>query len=342
MLFQQQLGTVKAKVERIETVAGFIAERISGGDSAVVTQARRAGLLSKCDLMTNMVGEFTDTQGVMGMHYARHDGEDEAVAVALNEQYMPRFAGDALPSGLVACAVALADKFDTLAGIFGIGMLPKGDKDPFALRRAAIGALRIMTEKQLDLDLVELVEEAVRVYGDKLTNKTVVSDVVDFMLGRFRAAYQDEGIGADVVLAVLARRPTRPLDFDRRVKAVSHFRTLDAALALAAANKRVSNILAKVEGELPTAVKPELLADAAEKALATQVAELQAELAPLFAAGDYQAALTRLAALREPVDTFFNEVMVMADDEALKANRLALLNNLRNLFLQVADISLLQ
>lgn len=342
VLFQQQLGTVKAKVERIETVAGFIAERISGGDNAVVTQARRAGLLSKCDLMTNMVGEFTDTQGVMGMHYARHDGEDEAVAVALNEQYMPRFAGDALPSGLVACAVALADKFDTLAGIFGIGMLPKGDKDPFALRRAAIGALRIMTEKQLDLDLVELVEEAVRVYGDKLTNKTVVTDVVDFMLGRFRAAYQDEGIGADVVLAVLARRPTRPLDFDRRVKAVSHFRTLDAALALAAANKRVSNILAKVEGELPTAVKPELLVDAAEKALATQVAELQAELAPLFAAGDYQAALTRLAALQGPVDTFFNEVMVMADDEALKANRLALLNNLRNLFLQVADISLLQ
>ncbi len=342
VLFQQQLGTVKAKVERIETVAGFIAERISGGDSAVVTQARRAGLLSKCDLMTNMVGEFTDTQGVMGMHYARHDGEDEAVAVALNEQYMPRFAGDALPSGLVACAVALADKFDTLAGIFGIGMLPKGDKDPFALRRAAIGALRIMTEKQLDLDLVELVEEAVRVYGDKLTNKTVVTDVVDFMLGRFRAAYQDEGIGADVVLAVLARRPTRPLDFDRRVKAVSHFRTLDAALALAAANKRVSNILAKVEGELPTTVKPELLQDAAEQALATQVAALQSELAPLFAAGDYQAALTRLAALQGPVDTFFNEVMVMADDEALKANRLALLNNLRNLFLQVADISLLQ
>ncbi|UJQ36895.1 glycine--tRNA ligase subunit beta [Aeromonas caviae] len=342
VLFQQQLGTVKAKVERIETVAGFIAERISGGDSAVVTQARRAGLLSKCDLMTNMVGEFTDTQGVMGMHYARHDGEDEAVAVALNEQYMPRFAGDALPSGLVACAVALADKFDTLAGIFGIGMLPKGDKDPFALRRAAIGALRIMTEKQLDLDLVELVEEAVRVYGDKLTNKTVVTDVVDFMLGRFRAAYQDEGIGADVVLAVLARRPTRPLDFDRRVKAVSHFRTLDAALALAAANKRVSNILAKVEVPLPTTVKPELLVDAAEKALAIQVAELQAELAPLFAAGDYQAALTRLAALQGPVDTFFNEVMVMADDEALKANRLALLNNLRNLFLQVADISLLQ
>ncbi|MCJ2368942.1 glycine--tRNA ligase subunit beta [Aeromonas dhakensis] len=342
VLFQQQLGTVKAKVERIETVAGFIAERISDGDSAVVTQARRAGLLSKCDLMTNMVGEFTDTQGVMGMHYARHDGEDEAVAVALNEQYMPRFAGDALPSGLVACAVALADKFDTLAGIFGIGMLPKGDKDPFALRRAAIGALRIMTEKQLDLDLVELVEEAVRVYGDKLTNKTVVTDVVDFMLGRFRAAYQDEGIGADVVLAVLARRPTRPLDFDRRVKAVSHFRTLDDALALAAANKRIGNILAKVEGELPTTIKPELLKDASEILLFNHLIRMQVELAPLFAAGDYQAALTRLAALREPVDTFFNEVMVMADDEALKANRLALLNNLRNLFLQVADISLLQ
>ncbi|MGL5948622.1 MAG: glycine--tRNA ligase subunit beta [Aeromonas sp.] len=338
VLFQQQLGTVKAKVERIEAMAGFIAAQI-GAD---VTQAKRAGLLSKCDLMTNMVGEFTDTQGVMGMHYARHDGEDEVVALALNEQYMPRFAGDALPGSLVACAVALADKFDTLAGIFGIGMLPKGDKDPFALRRAAIGALRIMTEKQLDLDLVTLVNEAVRVYGDKLTHATTATDVVDFMLGRFRAAYQDEGIGADVVQAVLARRPTRPRDFDARVKAVSHFRSLDAALALAAANKRVSNILAKVEGELPSNVQANLLVDAAEQALAQQVATLQNELAPLFATGNYQAALTRLAALREPVDTFFNEVMVMADDAALKANRLALLNNLRNLFLQVADISLLQ
>lgn len=345
VLFQQQLGTVKAKVERIETVAGFIAERI-GAD---VAQAKRAGLLSKCDLMTNMVGEFTDTQGVMGMHYARHDGEDEAVAVALNEQYMPRFAGDALPSGLVACAVALADKFDTLAGIFGIGMLPKGDKDPFALRRAALGIIRIIVEKELKLDLHEVISKALSLYDGKV--EQCADQIQTFILERLRPWYQGQGFSPDVIQAVLAGRGvddahiviyTNLLDVDRRIKAVSHFRTLDAALALAAANKRVSNILAKVEGELPTAVKPELLVDAAEKALATQVAELQAELAPLFAAGDYQAALTRLAALREPVDTFFNEVMVMADDEALKANRLALLNNLRNLFLQVADISLLQ
>lgn len=345
VLFQQQLGTVKAKVERIETVAGFIAERI-GAD---VAQAKRAGLLSKCDLMTNMVGEFTDTQGVMGMHYARHDGEDEAVAVALNEQYMPRFAGDALPSGLVACAVALADKFDTLAGIFGIGMLPKGDKDPFALRRAALGIIRIIVEKELKLDLHEVISKALSLYDGKV--EQCADQIQTFILERLRPWYQGQGFSPDVIQAVLAGRGvddahiviyTNLLDVDRRIKAVSHFRTLDAALALAAANKRVSNILAKVEGELPTAVKPELLVDAAEKALATQVAELQAELAPLFAAGDYQAALTRLAALRETVDTFFNEVMVMADDEALKANRLALLNNLRNLFLQVADISLLQ
>lgn len=345
VLFQQQLGTVKAKVERIETVAGFIAERIS----ADVAQAKRAGLLSKCDLMTNMVGEFTDTQGVMGMHYARHDGEDEAVAVALNEQYMPRFAGDALPSGLVACAVALADKFDTLAGIFGIGMLPKGDKDPFALRRAALGIIRIIVEKELKLDLHEVISKALSLYDGKV--EQCADQIQTFILERLRPWYQGQGFSPDVIQAVLAGRGvddahiviyTNLLDVDRRIKAVSHFRTLDAALALAAANKRVSNILAKVEVPLPTTVKPELLVDAAEKALATQVAGLQAELAPLFAAGDYQAALTRLAALREPVDTFFNEVMVMADDEALKANRLALLNNLRNLFLQVADISLLQ
>jgi glycyl-tRNA synthetase beta chain len=292
--------------------------------------------------MTNMVMEFTDTQGVMGMHYARHDGEAEDVAVALNEQYMPRFAGDALPGGLVACAVAIADKLDSLVGIFGIGQAPKGDKDPFALRRAAIGTLRIAVEKQLDLDLADLVAKAAALYGDKLSNAKVTDEVIDFMLARFRAAYQEEGIDVDVVQAVLARRPTRPADFDQRVKAVSHFRTLDAADALAAANKRVSNILAKFDGTLNPAVNEALLQDAAEQALARQVAELEQQLAPVFAAGDYQQALTRLASLREVVDTFFNDVMVMADDEALKLNRLTLLSRLRNLFLEVADISVLQ
>ncbi|MDD2169830.1 glycine--tRNA ligase subunit beta [Glaesserella parasuis] len=338
VLFQQQLGTLRDKTARIEQLAGEIAKQI-GADE---TKVKRAGLLSKCDLMTNMVFEFTDTQGVMGMHYARHDGEDEEVAVALNEQYMPRFAGDELPKSLVASSVALADKFDTLTGIFGIGQAPKGSADPFALRRAALGALRIIVEKNLPLDLSDLVATSAKLFGDKLTNSNVVEEVVDFMLGRFRAWYQDEGIAVDVIQAVLARRPTRPADFDARVRAVSHFRTLDSAEALAAANKRVSNILAKVEGEISSEIDRTLLVEAEEKALAEQVITLQAELAPLFEKGEYQTALDRLAGLREVVDNFFDKVMVNAEDPKLRQNRQAILNNLRNLFLQVADISLLQ
>ena len=337
VLFQQQLGTLKDKTDRIEQLAGEIAKQI-GADEA---KAKRAGLLSKCDLMTNMVFEFTDTQGVMGMHYARHDGEDEEVAVALNEQYMPRFAGDELPKSLVASAVALADKFDTLTGIFGIGQAPKGSADPFALRRAALGALRIIVEKNLPLDLEDLVKKSAALFGDKLTNQNVVADVVDFMLGRFRAWYQDEGIAVDVIQAVLARRPTRPADFDARVRAVSHFRTLDSAEALAAANKRVSNILAKADaaiGEinLTACVEP------AEKALAEAVLVLRTEVQPLIAQSDYTAVLDKLANLRAPVDSFFDNVMVNAEDPALRQNRLAILNTLQGLFLQVADISLLQ
>ena len=337
VLFQQQLGTLKDKTDRIEQLAGEIAKQI-GADEA---KAKRAGLLSKCDLMTNMVFEFTDTQGVMGMHYARHDGEDEEVAVALNEQYMPRFAGDELPKSLVASAVALADKFDTLTGIFGIGQAPKGSADPFALRRAALGALRIIVEKNLPLDLEDLVKKSAALFGDKLTNQNVVADVVDFMLGRFRAWYQDEGIAVDVIQAVLARRPTRPADFDARVRAVSHFRTLDSAEALAAANKRVSNILAKADaaiGEinLTACVEP------AEKALAEAVLALRTEVQPLIAQGDYTAVLDKLANLRAPVDSFFDNVMVNSEDPVLRQNRLAILNTLQGLFLQVADISVLQ
>ena len=337
VLFQQQLGTLKDKTDRIEQLAGEIAKQIGANEA----KAKRAGLLSKCDLMTNMVFEFTDTQGVRGMHYARHDGEDEEVAVALNEQYMPRFAGDELPKSLVASAVALADKFDTLTGIFGIGQAPKGSADPFALRRAALGALRIIVEKNLPLDLEDLVKKSAALFGDKLTNQNVVADVVDFMLGRFRAWYQDEGIAVDVIQAVLARRPTRPADFDARVRAVSHFRTLDSAEALAAANKRVSNILAKADaaiGEinLTACVEP------AEKALAEAVLALRTEVQPLIAKGDYTAVLDKLANLRTPVDNFFDNVMVNAEDPALRQNRLAILNTLQGLFLQVADISVLQ
>ncbi|CWX04680.1 TPA: glycine--tRNA ligase subunit beta [Haemophilus influenzae 10810] len=371
VLFQQQLGTLKDKTDRIEQLAGEIAKQI-GADEA---KAKRAGLLSKCDLMTNMVFEFTDTQGVMGMHYARHDGEDEEVAVALNEQYMPRFAGDELPKSLVASAVALADKFDTLTGIFGIGQAPKGSADPFALRRAALGALRIIVEKNLPLDLNDIISKAFDLYkeldnerlrnapiaktrggfseypegyvsfftrGDDLVPKQkILDEVVDFMLGRFRAWYQDEGIAVDVIQAVLARRPTRPADFDARVRAVSHFRTLDSAEALAAANKRVSNILAKAgaaigEINLTACVEP------AEKALAEAVLALRTEVQPLIAQGDYTAVLDKLASLRAPVDSFFDNVMVNAEDPALRQNRLAILNTLQGLFLQVADISVLQ
>ncbi|MBO8134375.1 glycine--tRNA ligase subunit beta [Dickeya fangzhongdai] len=343
VLFQQQLGTLRDKTDRIAALAGWVAGQI-GAD---VNHAERAGLLSKCDLMTNMVFEFTDTQGVMGMHYARHDGEAEDVAVALNEQYQPRFAGDELPSSPVACALAIADKMDTLAGIFGIGQHPKGDKDPFALRRAALGALRIIVEKRLPLDLQTLTEEAVRLYGNKLSainagNANVVDDVIEFMLGRFRAWYQEEGHSVDTIQAVLARRPTRPADFDARVKAVSHFRTLEQAEALAAANKRVSNILAKSTETLNDSVQAALLKENEEIQLATYVTALTSKLAPWFAEGRYQEALGELAQLREPVDNFFDKVMVNAEDQQVRINRLTLLNELRNLFLKVADISVLQ
>ena len=338
VLFQKQLGTLRDKTDRIQALSGWIAEKIG----ANVENAKRAGLLSKCDLMTNMVFEFTDTQGVMGMHYARHDGEAEEVAVALNEQYQPRFAGDALPASPVACALAIADKMDTLAGIFGIGQHPKGDKDPFALRRAALGVLRIIVEKNLTLDLQTLTEEAVRLYGDKLTNAKVVDEVVDFMLGRFRAWYQEEGHAVDTIQAVLARRPTKPADFDARVKAVSYFRTLDEAATLAAANKRVSNILAKSTDVLLDHVHASVLKEPAELKLATHLVVLRDKLEPLFAAGQYKEALVELAALRETVDKFFDTVMVMDENEAVRINRLTLLSKLRELFLQVADISLLQ
>ncbi|MBT0461165.1 glycine--tRNA ligase subunit beta [Morganella morganii] len=338
VLFQQQLGTLRDKTDRLEALAGWIAGQI-GAD---VNHATRAGLLAKCDLMTNMVFEFTDTQGVMGMHYARHDGEAEDVALALKEQYQPRYAGDNLPSTPVSDALAIADKMDTLAGIFGIGQHPKGDKDPFALRRAALGVLRIIVEKGYNLDLETLTQEAVRLYGDKLTNANVVTDVVDFMLGRFRAWYQEQGYAIDTIQAVLARRPTRPADFDARMKAVTHFRTLEEAAALAAANKRVSNILSKSDDALNDTVLASLMNAPEEIRLAAYVTDLKTQLAPLYAEGRYQEALTELASLREAVDAFFDSVMVMDKDDNIRRNRLTLLNELRNLFLGVADISLLQ
>jgi glycyl-tRNA synthetase beta chain len=338
VVFQAQLGSVYEKAERVSKLAGVIAAAI-GADRAL---GERAGLLSKCDLATEMVGEFPELQGIAGYYYATHDGEHADVAKALDEQYQPRFSGDALPTGKIGAAVAIADKIDTLAGIFGINQPPTGSKDPFALRRSAIGLLRIIIEKQLVLDVQALVNGATKLYGDKLSNANTASDVFEFLLGRYRAMYEEQGITPEVILAVQALRPTQPFDFDRRVKAVAQFAALPEAEALAAGNKRVSNILAKEVVAADAAVNPALLTEAAEKALGDAVSTLAVELAPLFEQRDYTTALNRLAALRPQVDAFFTEVMVMADDAAVKANRLALLARLRGLFLQVADISLLQ
>ncbi|MNE03217.1 Glycine--tRNA ligase beta subunit [compost metagenome] len=337
VVFQAQLGSVFNKAERVSALAGFIAERIGGN----AERAARAGILSKCDLASEMVGEFPEMQGIAGYYYALHDGEPADVALALNEQYMPRGAGAELPSTLTGAAVAVADKLDTLVGIFGIGMLPTGSKDPYALRRAALGVLRILIEKQLDLDLVQAVAFAIEQYGDKVKADGLAVQVLDFIFDRLRARYEDEGVEVAVYQAVRALAPTSPLDFDQRVQAVQAFRQLAEAATLAAANKRVSNILAKAEGEVPALVSSTLLVEPAEQALATAVAAAAEAVAPLAEARNYRAALERLASLRTPVDAFFDSVLVNADDAAVRANRYALLAKLRGLFLGVADISLL-
>lgn len=338
VVFQQRLGSIKDKSERVAAVAEAIAKAIAGNPE----HAMRAALLAKCDLMTEMVGEFPELQGIMGRYYAQHDGEPAEVAVALDEQYMPRFAGDQLPASKTGQALAIADKLDTLIGIFGIGQVPSGDKDPFALRRAALGALRIIIEQGLDIDLWEMLEHAAEANTGLFDNDHVITQVFDFMMGRLKAYYQDQGVAPDSFEAVLAQRPARPLDFDARVHAVTAFRALPEAEALAAANKRIANILKKTEQAIPSSVDEKLLQDAAEQQLQQQISAISAQVKPLFAQRDYQAALKALAGLRDVVDSFFDQVMVMADDEALRSNRLALLSQLRNLFLEVADLSLLQ
>jgi glycyl-tRNA synthetase beta chain len=337
IVFQAKLGTVYDKTDRVSKLAALISTAI-GGNAA---EALRAGTLAKSDLVTEMVLEFTDLQGIMGYHYALHDGESEEVALALNEQYKPKFAGDSLPTTKTGCALSIAEKLDSLVGLFGINQPPTGTKDPFALRRAALGVLRIIVEEKLELDLNDLVAWAAEQY-DCLENDEVVPELVSYMLERFRAWYEDEGISAEVFLSVNARRPTRPVDFDQRIQAVNTFSKLAAAEALSAANKRVSNILAKQDADLSgQVVDTELLSESAEKELASQVASLSSTVTPLFDAGNYEAALKALASLQQPVDQFFADVMVMVDDEAVKNNRLVLLNQLSELFLRAADISLL-
>jgi glycyl-tRNA synthetase beta chain len=278
---------------------------------------------------------------VMGMHYARLDGESELVALAQNEQYMPRFAGDDLPTSDVSVCVAIADKIDTLVGIFGIGQTPKGDKDPFALRRAAIGVLRIIVDRNLPLDLVALVDTSIATFGDKINTTSLQNNVVDFILARFKAWYAEQGIAAGVIQAVAVNRPTRPADFAARVEAVKSFSTLESSEALAAANKRVANILAKnLSGEVLSFNKT-LLQEPAEIDLANSLGSIEARIQPLLEQSDYTNALIILAELRQPIDAFFENVMVMADDESVRRNRLTLLSRLRELFLCCADISVL-
>ncbi|MTZ14077.1 glycine--tRNA ligase subunit beta [Pseudomonas sp. JL972] len=337
VVFQAQLGSVFDKAERVSKLAAFIAARI-GGDA---TRAARAGLLSKCDLASEMVGEFPEMQGIAGYYYALHDGEAEDVALALNEQYMPRGAGAELPGTLTGAAVAVADKLDTLVGIFGIGMLPTGSKDPYALRRAALGVLRILIEKQLDLDLVEAVNFAIGQFGDRIKQQGLADQVLEFIFDRLRARYEDEGVDTAAYLSVRAVQPGSALDFDQRVQAVQAFRRLPEAEALAAANKRVSNLLSKFEAKLPEAVEPRWFDNATEFSLYSAIQQAEQAVQPLAAARQYREALERLAHLRGPVDAFFEAVLVNAEDASVRANRYALLARLRGLFLGVADISAL-
>jgi glycyl-tRNA synthetase beta chain len=337
IVFQAKLGTVYEKTERVAKLAGAIAEQLNADKQ----QAMRAGELCKADLVSEMVCEFADMQGIAGYYYAQHDGEASDVALAMNEHYQPRFAGDTLPTTSIGAIVALADRIDTLVGIFGIGEQPTGSKDPFALRRASVGVLRLLVEQQRPLDLRELLGLAFNNYESLPEGDAVIEQVLQYMLERFRAWYEEQQIPVAVFQAVSAKQLSQPLDIDQRVQAVNYFRQLPEADALAAANKRVANILAKVDGSIADTVNNALLEADAEKQLASVIAEKQQTVAPLFAARNYKAALSELAALRESVDQFFDQVMVMADDEALKNNRLALLQQLRGLFFEVADISYL-
>ncbi len=334
MLFEKRLGSLQDKTARTEVLARQLAPAF-GAD---VEGSVRAAHLARCDLLTAMVGEFPELQGTMGRYYALADGESTAVATAVGEFYRPRFAGDDIPASALGRCVAVCDKLDTLIGIFGIGSVPTGDRDPFALRRAAIGVLRILIEGEVELDLVEALEAAAATHADNALDSGAAALVLTFMRERMRGYYLDRGIPADVCAAVFAAEPGAPLDVDRRLAAVQRFRALDAAVALAAANKRISNILRKVDGELSQQVDPALLVEPAERALHASVAALAPLAAADFEAREYGAYLARLAPLRVPVDAFFDAVMVMAEDSQLRANRLALLAQLHSLFTRVADI----
>ncbi|MES9992565.1 MAG: glycine--tRNA ligase subunit beta [Candidatus Thiodiazotropha sp.] len=338
VVFQNKLGSMYDKSERVANLSKHIAATI-GGDPEL---GYRAGLLSRCDLMTNMVNEFPAMQGIMGRYQALRDGENSQLAQALEEFYMPRFSGDRLPQTKTGIALSLAEKLDTLVGIFGIGQKPTGDKDPFALRRAALGALRIVREHSLTLDLQALLAAVEAGMSDRLSESGAAKEVYRFMLERLRGIYSELGISVDLFNAVAEVGPTNLADFDKRIKALSDFSKLPEAESLSAANKRIRNILKKNDQELTPVVDPTLFENEAERGLANKIDELRPQTQPLFERGDYTQGLQLLAELKEPVDLFFDEVMVMAEDKGLRNNRLALLAQLESLFLSIADISRLQ
>ncbi|MFM0733208.1 glycine--tRNA ligase subunit beta [Paraburkholderia sediminicola] len=335
VVYHNKLGSALQRVERVEALAGAIAELI-GADVAL---AKRAARLAKADLITDMVGEFPELQGTMGTYYARHDGEPEEVALACSEHYQPRFSGDALPTTATGTVVALADKLETLVGIWGIGLQPTGEKDPFALRRHALGVLRILVEKQLPVDLIELLRTAHAQFAAVPGVADSTQAIYEFSMDRLRGLLRERGYAPGEIDAVLALNPARLDDIVARLDAVREFAALPEAASLAAANKRISNILKKSEGSATGGVQVALLTEAAEKALYAQLEQVAPRVQSQLAAREYTGALTALAALREPVDTFFNDVMVNAEDPALRANRLALLGALHQQMNCVADIS---
>ncbi len=338
VIFQNKLGNLYDKAKRVAKLAGLIAKQLGAEE----LQGIRAAQLAKCDLLTEMVGEFPELQGIMGEYYARHDQETEGVAIALREQYMPRFWGDQLPTTVLGQALSIADKLDTLVGIFGIGQPPTGDKDPFGLRRATIGVLRMMIECQLPLDVKQLLTEAQAAYPPELLQAEISNQVFEFFLERLRSYYQDQGVNYDSIEAVLAGYPTAPLDADHRIRSIETFRQLPEATSLASANKRIHNILKKAEESFSDQPDPTYFNHMAERTLYDQMEAVRETIAPLLKQGDYQAALQHLASLREAVDNFFDNVLVMDDDPQVRINRLAFLQRIRQLFLQVADISRLQ
>lgn len=341
VVFQEKLGSLADKSKRVATLARHVAIAIGSAPEAV-DHAGRGGLLAKCDLVCEMVGEFPELQGYMGHQYAKANGEPEPVAIAIEESYLPRFAGDRIPHTLPGQAVAIADKLDTLAGIFAAGLQPTGDKDPFALRRAALGVLRIVIEGELDVDLMRLFDAALEALPETCKETTTGDQLFGFTMERLRGYFADQGIPPDVFASVQAIAPTRPFDFARRVYAVDAFRKRPEAESLASANKRIQNILRQADDDVPLEINDALLTEDAEWNLAAKLVGLSPRVSEMLRRGDYTNAMTHLAGLRDSIDDFFDSVKVMAEEESLKRNRLALLNSVGTLFLQTADISELQ